>query len=102
MIYTTLNQILFGGNHHLTVNGNDTPQTISFKNARLIEKPNFMDFLWSGWKLNLKCAIDFTASNGDVIDPSSLHYVDPSRSSKNDYEYALLYVSSIMDQYSKD
>lgn len=35
--------------------------------------PNFMEYLRSGWAINTSFAIDFTASNGDLIDPKSLH-----------------------------
>lgn len=33
-----------------------------------------MEYLRSGWCINLSVAIDYTASNGDVIDKTSLHY----------------------------
>ena len=39
------------------------------------EKPSFLDFLRGGLNLNLHVAIDFTASNGDVNDARSLHYL---------------------------
>ena len=42
--------------------------------AKKIEKPSFVDFL-KEWELNLMCAIDFTASNGELTDPKSLHFL---------------------------
>lgn len=33
-----------------------------------------MEFLRSGWGINLSVAIDYTASNGDIVDTTSLHY----------------------------
>lgn len=32
-----------------------------------------MEYLRSGWAINMSFAVDFTASNGDLSDPSSLH-----------------------------
>ena len=43
--------------------------------CNVIEKPSFIQYLRGGWSISLSVAIDFTASNGDVIDPSSLHYI---------------------------
>lgn len=34
---------------------------------------NFLEYIFGGCKINLSVAIDFTASNGYVDDPSSLH-----------------------------
>ena len=66
--------------------------------AKRIEKPSFVDFL-KEWELNLMCAVDFTSSNGRVTHPKSLHYISPD-SVNNDYEEALIQVSSILDCYS--
>jgi hypothetical protein len=35
--------------------------------------PNFLEYLRSGWGINMSVAIDFTASNGEISDPDSLH-----------------------------
>jgi hypothetical protein len=75
---------------------------IEFENVRAIEKPSFFDFLKQGWSLNLKCAIDFTASNGEISQPDSLHFIDPSGRLLNAYESAILQVGSILDHYSSD
>jgi len=32
-----------------------------------------MEYLRSGWAINMSFAIDYTASNGDKSDPNSLH-----------------------------
>lgn len=47
--------------------------TISFDAFMIYEMPNFMDYLRSGWAINMSFAIDFTASNGDLSDYNSLH-----------------------------
>jgi hypothetical protein len=41
----------------------------------LNEKPSFIDYLRSGWQINLHVAIDFTASNGESSMANSLHYL---------------------------
>lgn len=38
--------------------------TLFFNDFRVIENPNFVDYLRSGWQISLSVAIDFTASNG--------------------------------------
>lgn len=60
----------------------------TFIDFKIIEKPSFFDFLKSGWRINLMTAVDFTMSNGDVADPSSLHYLDPL-GSPNNYQKAI-------------
>jgi len=46
---------------------------LTFNDFRVIENANFVDYLRSGWQISLSVAIDFTASNGQVSDPTSLH-----------------------------
>lgn len=48
---------------------------MTFNDFRVIENANFVDYLRSGWQLSLSVAIDFTASNGQVSDPTSLHKI---------------------------
>jgi len=50
-----------------------TSGEINFKQFNLIEKPTFTEVLRSGWSLSLAIAIDYTASNGVVGAPGSLH-----------------------------
>ena len=63
-----------------------------------------MDYLNSGWRINLVAAIDFTASNGDPRSPESNHYL--SDQDRNDYENALFEVGSSVeianDNYNED
>ena len=47
--------------------------TLTLSEFRVIENPNFVEYLRSGWQISLSVAIDFTASNGQVKDPTSLH-----------------------------
>ena len=40
----------------------------------IIERPSFMEYLRSGWAINMSIAIDFTASNGEIFEQDSLHW----------------------------
>jgi copine 5/8/9 len=40
-----------------------------------IEKPTFIDYLKGGMQINLCVAIDYTASNGEMSQASSLHFL---------------------------
>jgi hypothetical protein len=66
----------------------------------IVEMPNFMDYLRSGWGINSSFAIDFTASNGEIIEHNSLHKIDPSGRIQNQYEQAILGVGSIVEPYA--
>jgi hypothetical protein len=46
---------------------------LKFDQFNVHEMPNFTEYLRSGWGVNMALAIDFTASNGDLSDPTSLH-----------------------------
>ena len=37
---------------------------LKLTNFKVVENPNFVDYLRSGWQMSLSVAIDFTASNG--------------------------------------
>lgn len=75
--------------------------TIYFDNFTIIHRPSFVEYLRSGWFINMSVAIDFTASNGELIEPSSLHrqYTDGRL---NDYEQAIHSVGSILEPYAYD
>jgi vacuolar-type H+-ATPase subunit F/Vma7 len=66
----------------------------------IIRTPTFYDYLRSGLQLNLITAIDFTASNGPVTQPVSLHYVSPGR--PNQYETCIHAVGSVICAYDTD
>lgn len=76
---------------------------LTFSDFRLIERPTMMDYLRSGWGICLSVAIDFTASNGELSSPSSLHYIDPYNPAKmTSYEQAIFQVGSILETYDAD
>jgi hypothetical protein len=52
--------------------------------------------------MDLIVGIDFTGSNGNPDFPTSLHYVDPTEKTLNQYEQAILSVGSILEPYDTD
>ena len=48
---------------------------MTIDSIKLVEKPSFIEYLRSGWQINLHVAIDFTASNGESSLPTSLHFL---------------------------
>lgn len=55
---------------------------------QLIQRPSFVEYLRSGWYINMSVAVDFTASNGEVYEPQSLHK-QHTDGRLNDYEQAI-------------
>lgn len=62
--------------------------TLNFENFTIISKPSFVEYLRSGWSINMSVAVDFTASNGETCEPNSLHRIYPN-GQLNDYELAI-------------
>ncbi|CAI2364003.1 unnamed protein product [Moneuplotes crassus] len=77
--------------------------TMTFSRFDYIEKPTMVDYLRSGWKISLSVAIDFTASNGELSESSSLHYINPNNPAKmTPYEEAIYNVGNILEPYDSD
>ena len=57
----------------------------------------FMDFLKGGLELNFVVAVDFTGSNGDPRQPSSLHFINPM--APNQYQNAIMTVGAVIQDY---
>ncbi|CAI2352158.1 unnamed protein product [Caenorhabditis sp. 36 PRJEB53466] len=75
-----------------------TSGTIKICNSRIIVEPTFLDFISGGTQLDFSVAIDFTASNGNVKNANSLHFMSADR--PNQYEIALRAVLSICQHYN--
>ena len=74
---------------------------IQFNEKSLTTKAEFIDYLRGGVQLSLITAIDFTGSNGNPHQSSSLHYIgDPSQ--LNQYQQAILAVGEILLNYDYD
>lgn len=84
-------------------NNNADAGTLEFTQFLIIEKPTMLEYLRSGWAISMSVAIDFTASNGEINDPSSLHYINPMNLAQmNSYEQAILHVGTILEPYDSD
>lgn len=68
--------------------------------AKITHRPTFVEFLASGWQINLAVAIDFTGSNGDPRNPRSLHFMDPVN--PNQYVRAIMSVTDVLMAYDYD
>ena len=73
---------------------------IYFKEFQFTQMPSFLDYLRGGMQMNLMVSIDFTGSNGDPRQPTSLHYMDPVR--PNQYVRAIMGVGDILMEYDTD
>jgi hypothetical protein len=62
---------------------------------------SFMDYVTGGCELNFMVAVDFTASNGNPLQPDSLHYFDPS-GRLNAYQTAIQAVGQVIHHYDTD
>lgn len=64
------------------------------------DQPQFIDYVMGGCEMSLVIGVDFTASNGDSMQPSSLHFCDQYR--PNEYELAIRAVGDILAKYDSD
>jgi hypothetical protein len=60
----------------------------------------FIDYIYSGMQIGMTAAIDFTASNGVVTNPTSLHYLYSPE--PNQYEQAIRSAGGIISYYDTD
>eukprot|EP00096_Caligus_rogercresseyi_P007831 TRINITY_DN2592_c0_g1_i2.p1 TRINITY_DN2592_c0_g1~~TRINITY_DN2592_c0_g1_i2.p1 ORF type:complete len:543 (-),score=173.90 TRINITY_DN2592_c0_g1_i2:737-2365(-) len=72
---------------------------LHFQNVSCVLKHSFMDFIRSGLQVNFTVAIDFTASNGNPDEPSSLHN---RNNPNNPYVLALRSVGEVIQEYDSD
>ncbi|CAH1784239.1 unnamed protein product [Owenia fusiformis] len=74
--------------------------TINIQNIKITQSYSFLDYISGGTELNFTVAIDFTASNGNPAQPTSLHYLNPYQ--PNQYAQALNSVGEIIQDYDSD
>lgn len=60
----------------------------------------FVDYIYSGLQIGMVCAIDFTASNLDINDEKSLHYIKSPE--PNQYEQSIRASAGIIAYYDSD
>ena len=68
--------------------------------VQLKQEASFLEYIFGGVDLNVHVAIDFTASNGNPLQPSSLHFIN--RHTPNKYVEALTAIGTIIQDYDTD
>lgn len=68
---------------------------MTVESLHIKDQETLVDYLRSGWQLSLSVAIDFTGSNGDPLEATSLHRLDGC----NQYEQAIMSITSILEHY---
>eukprot|EP01039_Chlorochromonas_danica_P004769 gene4769-5229_t len=76
--------------------------TLVAANVHIEHHPTFAEFIAGGCEISLVVAIDFTGSNGDPSQSSSLHYIDSTGRTQNQYEEAISCVGRILEHYDSD
>uniref|UniRef100_A0A8P4G3C8 Copine-8 n=1 Tax=Dicentrarchus labrax TaxID=13489 RepID=A0A8P4G3C8_DICLA len=74
--------------------------TVTLLSCLVDTELSFLDYIRGGTQINFTVAIDFTASNGNPSQPTSLHYMSPYQ--LNDYAMALRAVGEIIQDYDSD
>jgi hypothetical protein len=62
--------------------------------------PTFVDYIRGGCSLEVVVAIDFTGSNGNPREKGTLHYIDTTGATKNDYQNAISSIMTILKSYA--
>ncbi|XP_058383858.1 copine-2 isoform X2 [Diceros bicornis minor] len=73
---------------------------IILRSCKINREYSFLDYILGGCQLMFTVGIDFTASNGNPLDPSSLHYINPMGT--NEYLSAIWAVGQIIQDYDSD
>lgn len=74
--------------------------TITFSEVEEYTIPTFLEYIGGGTEISLVFGIDYTASNGDPSQPTSLHFRDPHNPSHwNEYMSAIRIVGDICSSY---
>ncbi|XP_069353891.1 copine-2 isoform X2 [Eulemur rufifrons] len=73
---------------------------IVLRSCKISRDYSFLDYILGGCQLMFTVGIDFTASNGNPLDPSSLHYINPMGT--NEYLSAIWAVGQIIQDYDSD
>ncbi|KAM3142693.1 hypothetical protein pb186bvf_005077 [Paramecium bursaria] len=82
----------------VSFNGQSGQVLFVFEGFIAKQLPSFTDFIRGGTQLNLVLAVDFTGSNGDPRQPSSLHYIG----GQNQYLKVINTVGEILIAYDYD
>ncbi|XP_072498044.1 copine-5 isoform X5 [Notamacropus eugenii] len=74
--------------------------TVTLLSFAVESECTFLDYIKGGTQINFTVAIDFTASNGNPSQSTSLHYMSPYQ--LNAYALALTAVGEIIQDYDSD
>ncbi|KAJ3585900.1 hypothetical protein NHX12_012308 [Muraenolepis orangiensis] len=74
--------------------------TVSLLSFSVESEHTFLDYIKAGTQIHFTVAIDFTASNGNPSQSTSLHYMNPYQ--MNAYAMALKAVGEIIQDYDSD
>lgn len=101
---TTLNRMVKGGTDQNKYQLSKTKDTkfrgfVELVSSSITQEITFLDYIKGGMEMHFAVAIDFTASNGTVTDPKSLHYIDHYQNRPTAYEVALRAVGEIISSY---
>jgi hypothetical protein len=98
---TTLSDLMdHKDNFDINLQKDGKPRGVIQISSKVAKVHSFLDYISAGCEINLMVAIDFTGSNGDPVDPKSLHYIHPK--TLNDYELAIKNVGDILAKYDSD
>ena len=73
---------------------------LKFK-GKISTRYSFLDFIQNGTQLSFSIAIDFTGSNGNPKERTSLHYIGDSNRMTS-YEYAISSIGGVLEYYDAD
>ncbi|XP_078690065.1 copine-4-like isoform X3 [Branchiostoma floridae x Branchiostoma belcheri] len=73
---------------------------ITLQSLKVVKEYSFLDYIMAGCQINFTVGVDFTASNGDPRQTTSLHYINPY--APNEYTKALIAVGEVVQDYDSD
>ncbi|XP_059176110.1 copine-3-like [Physella acuta] len=68
--------------------------------CQIVKEHTFLEFIFGGMQINFTVGIDFTASNGNPSQSTSLHYINPY--APNEYMSAIRAVGDVCQDYDTD
>lgn len=81
----------------LQLKGRHRKAELKMRNYSKVKESQFIDYVMGGCEMNIVVGIDFTASNGNPYQPTSLHFNNQYKA--NEYESAIRAVSEIIMEY---
>jgi copine 5/8/9 len=79
---------------------NKVSGVLKINTFKIVEVPNFLQYLYDGLEISLLLSIDFTGSNGHPSKTTSLHY--RTKEKLNDYQRSIIDVGNIVMSYDDD